>query len=88
MLDIEGCGYIKTVTDEFCYYIKDVGDYLQNYFDGQEGVPLNALWALLDEHPVFPSDGFKNDIKKELKQNYGASESKGKISFTHRGTIV
>lgn len=85
VLDFEGNGFFKTVTDEFCYYIKDIAEYLQTRFDGQDDVPLDDLWAVLDEHPVFPSDGFRNDIKNELKQNYGASVSRGKISFARRG---
>ena len=75
------------MTDEFCYYIKDIADYLQARFDGQADVPLDDLWAVLDEHPIFPSDGFRNDIKKELKQNHGASVSRGKISFVRRGAV-
>lgn len=85
VLDFEGNGFFKTVTDEFCYYIKDIAEYLQTRFDGQDDVPLDDLWAVLDEHPVFPSDGFRNVIKNELKQNYGASVSRGKISFARRG---
>lgn len=85
MLDFEGNGFLKTMTDEFCYYIKDIAEYLQCCFDGQTNVAFDDLWAVLDEHPIFPSDGFRNDIKKELKQNYNAVVSRGKISFVHRG---
>lgn len=85
MLDFEGNGYLKTMTDESCYYIKDIADYLQSHFDGQTDVPFDNLWVVLDEHPIFPSDGFRNEIKKELKQNFKASVSRGKISFAHRG---
>lgn len=87
MLDFEGNGFLKTATDEFCYYIKDIAEYLQTRFDGQTDVLLDDLWAVLDEHPVFPSDGFRNDIKKELKQNYNASVSRGKISFARIGAV-
>ena len=87
ILNFDGSGYFKTMTDEFCYYIKDIADYLQARFDGQADVPLDDLWAVLDEHPIFPSDGFRNDIKKELKQNHGASVSRGKISFVRRGAV-
>lgn len=85
MLDFEGNGFVKTMTDEFCYYIKDIAEYLQNRFNGQTDVPLDDLWAVLDEHPIFPSDGFKSQIKKELKQNYAAKETRGKMSFARRG---
>ncbi len=85
MLDFEGRGFVCTPTDEFCYYVKDIVEYLQNLFDGQTDVPLDDLWAVLDEHPIFPSDGFRNEIKNELKLNYNASVSRGKISFARRG---
>lgn len=79
-----GDGAHSTKTDEFCYYIKDVADYLQRYFDGKSNVPLAELWKVLDEHPVFPSDGFKQQIKNELKQTYDAKESHSTISFARR----
>ena len=80
-----GSGESKTVTDEDCYYIKDIADYVQSAFNGKKEVPLDIIWALLDEHPIFPYDGFRNEIKKELKQNYAAIEKKGLIDFQHRG---
>jgi hypothetical protein len=84
MFDLEGNGVFKTMTDEFCYYIKDIAEYLQSQFEGKVNVPFNDLWAVLDEHPIFPSDGFREEIKNELRQNYGASVSRCKISFASR----
>ena len=42
----------------------DLGSVLEN----EGNAAFDDLWAVLDEHPTFPSDGFRNDIKKELKQ--------------------
>ena len=42
----------------------DLGSVLEN----EGNVAFDDLWAVLDEHPIFPSDGFRNNIKKELKQ--------------------
>ena len=42
----------------------DLGSVLEN----EGNAAFDDLWAVLDEHPIFPSDGFRNDIKKELKQ--------------------
>ena len=83
--DFSGEGVSKTIADEDCYYIKDIADYVQCEFNGQKEVPLDKIWALLDEHPVFPYDGFRNEIKKELKQNYNAVEKRGLINFQIRG---
>ena len=81
VMDFEGHGCATTKTDEYCYYVKDIAKYLQTIFEGQQGVKLDEIWAVLDEHPIFPSDGFKPQIKKELSQNYGATISRESISF-------
>lgn len=65
-------------------YIKDIAEYLQKSFNGQSDVPMSDVWALLDNHPIFPSDGFRSQIKNELKQNHGASVSRSTISFVDR----
>jgi three-Cys-motif partner protein len=85
MLDLDGTGFTTTITDADCYYIKDIAQYLQKIFNGQQNVELNEVWAVLDEHPIFPSDGFKPAIKSELKQNFGAVISRDHISFSTRG---
>ena len=81
-------GEIKTVVDEDCYYIKDIAEYLQRIYAGQNDVPLKSLWSALDEHPVFPADGFKADIKKALKENHGAAVGRSTISFVGKKGIV
>lgn len=57
--------------DEYCYYIKDVADYIFNKYGERNGVNLNEVYNDLDVHPVFPTDGYKREIKKELKERYG-----------------
>lgn len=81
VMDFEGRGRATTKTDEYCYYVKDIAKYLQDIFEGQQDVKLDKIWSVLDEHPIFPSDGFKPQIKKELKQNYGTTISRESISF-------
>lgn len=84
MLDMDGGSSLTTHTDENCYYVKDIVDYIQNQFAGQADVPFSELWDLLDEHPVFPSDGYCKIIKSELKSLYGAKVSRSTISFSNR----
>lgn len=68
----ESGGLITTITDEDCFKIKDIAKYLQKEFRGRENVPLEEVWNLLVDHPVFPADGFKPQIKSDLVNNYGA----------------
>lgn len=84
MLDFEQDGTVTTMVDENCYYVKDIADYIQNNFRGQVNVPCDEIWAVLDRHPVFPYDGYRREIKIELKKSYGAIVGTRKISFTNR----
>jgi three-Cys-motif partner protein len=82
IFDFEGSGQLKTITDEYCYYVKDIVKYLHNEFKGRVDVPLSEVWRVLDEHPVFPSDGYKPEIKHGLNDTYNDKVSKHTITFT------
>ena len=71
-------------TDENCYSIYDIAAYLNKKFKGQENVPLNNIWKALEVHPIFPSDGYKKEIKNILKKDFGADIKKNNISFTRK----
>lgn len=73
-----------TITDENCYYIKDIAKYLQKHFKGRQNVKFSELWTLLDGHPIFPSDGFRIRIKNVLKQNYDSVIFNDRICFSNR----
>lgn len=82
LLDFDGNGPFSTKVDERCYYVKDIVDYVQHHFVGQENVPFDEIWALLDEHPVFPADGYRNEIKRGLVRDYGAKKTRTAITFS------
>jgi three-Cys-motif partner protein len=84
MLDMTGGGIITTKTDEYCYYPQDIVKYLHEKFKRQPNVPLDEVWGTLDEHPVFPSEGYKPQIKSMLKSTYDDIISKSSITFTDR----
>ena len=63
-------GTIGTETDESCFHVSDIERYIQQSFKGREHVPLGEIWDLLDDHPIFPSQGFRPKIKKDLVTNY------------------
>ena len=82
--DFDDVSICNVAVDEYCYNLHNVAEYIQKIFAGKQGVPLDEIWGVLDEHPIFPSDGFKKAIKEELKCYHGAIEKKGKINFTGR----
>ena len=73
-----------TRTDENCYYVPDIASYLQSVFRGRRDVPLNEIWSLLETHPVFPSDGFRPEIKRLLKVEHGAIIGRSSVTFSDR----
>lgn len=76
---------LTTDTDEECLTVADIAKYLQERFAGCKRVPLDDMWKVLDQHPIFPSEGYKIQIKKELREVYGADTSaQSYISFADR----
>ena len=72
MLDLEGSGEITTLTDESCFNVHDIVKYIQECFEGQSNVLLEDIYRPLESHPIFPSDGYRPQIKEALKSEYGA----------------
>ncbi|MBP1926685.1 three-Cys-motif partner protein [Sedimentibacter acidaminivorans] len=70
--------------DEYCYDVFNMAAYVQNNFKGQNDVSLEKIWELLDDHPVFPSEGYKKELKSILKKDYDAKVSTKSITFADR----
>ena len=82
VLDFDGTGIPQTTTDEGCYYIKDVAKYVYDKYNKLGTVLLEEIYNDPDQHPIFPSDGYKNDIKTELRNTYEVSfQRDGKVIF-------
>ena len=67
-----------------CYHISDIADYIVDTFKGRTTVPLEEIWQLLDEHPIFPTDSYKQDIKAALKQTRRCNVHKSTADFIAR----
>jgi len=76
ILDFDGGGVKPPESNDNYYDIFDIADFLNRRFHGQKDIPLDFLWEQLDEHPIFPSEGFKPEIKNVLKDYYGAKINK------------
>ena len=59
-------GEIAEEEDESCVHGIDIAKYRQRSFRGRKQVPLDEMWELLDNHPIFPSEGFRNEVKGNL----------------------
>ena len=71
---------MTTETDENCYYVQDIVKFIIGTFFGRMEVPLQEIWNAVDEHPIFPSDLYKNDIKDQLRSQ-GFKVHRSSIDF-------
>ena len=62
----------KVDTDESCYDITDIAAYINHKFRGEKLVPVSQIWEALKYHPIFPSDGFKKEIRRDLENIFHA----------------
>ena len=71
-LSFDFFGEITEEEDESCLHVIDIAKYLQRSFRGRKQVSLDEMWELLDNHPIFPSEGFRNEIKSDLTDFFDA----------------
>ncbi|MDD4279271.1 MAG: three-Cys-motif partner protein TcmP [Candidatus Sumerlaeales bacterium] len=71
-LSFEFSSGITMEKDESCLHVIDIAEYLCRSLKGRQRVSLDEMWKLLDEHPIFPSEGFRNEIKCELTSYFKA----------------
>lgn len=74
---------LSKAPDSDCYTVSDIARYIFKKYKNKNAVPFDEIYNDLDMHPVFPSDGYKNEIKSELK-NLGVKISGNTIAFPHR----
>ena len=84
-LSFDNPDIIDTITDEDCYYVKDIAKYVYEKYHAYKEVDWQVIRNDLDRHPVFPSKGYIRLIQKELKENYGVRFPKGQniAQFEH-----
>lgn len=84
MFDFLGEEQSTITEDKYCYTLDNIAQYLQRHFCGQTDVSKSDVWAYLENHPVFPSDGYARELCSILKESYGAKISRSTISFSDR----
>ena len=82
MFDFNGGVEITVQVDKKCYNVMDIIDYVHRQYKGKHDVPLSEIWMLLERHPVFPSEGYRKEIKLGLQSYYNDKVSKSTITFT------
>jgi len=86
VLNVENLRNDLTEADDTCFYVKDIAAYIQKNFNGKQGVALDEIWSILDLHPIFPSDGYKSEIKNALKEYFNVEIKKSRLYFEDRSS--
>ena len=72
---------IPQLKERQCYYVIDIADYIIENFKSRGMVSLDEVWNFVNEHPIFPTDGYKTEINKELKQRRHCKVSNSAVVF-------
>lgn len=67
--------------DTDCYSVNNIVEYIYKSLKGKGKVSLKEVWQLLDEHPIFPSEGYRTEIKTILNKEYGVEKHKDYLIF-------
>lgn len=70
-MSFDDLGTVATVTDESCFHVSDIAKYIQGCFVGKQNILLEDIWKPLSKHPVYPLEGYKKQIRQELKDTFG-----------------
>lgn len=82
-IDFENGG-LTTQVDEYCYNLNDIADYIESEFSGISDVTWDQVWDLLDQHPLFPSEGYKTEIKRRIKSSAKVTYNKSNKTLSFR----
>ncbi|TCL60588.1 three-Cys-motif partner protein [Kineothrix alysoides] len=72
-------GNIKQESKNGVYTIYDIAKYVYDKYQGRGEVQLKEIYAHLENHPIFPSDGYKMQIRNELKETFGVKFTKNSV---------
>lgn len=74
-------GKIKKETQQGVYTVYDIAKYVYERYKGQGEVSFKEIYNVLEEHPIFPSDGYKNYLRDTLKESFGVKIKKTSAVF-------
>ena len=56
---------------------------LRNTYRGE--VTWDEIYEHLEQHPIFPCDGYKTEIKNVLKDSFRTTNKRNRVIFRNRG---
>lgn len=87
-MDFENESIDYRETEENCFTVLDIAKYICTKFKSRKKVEKKTVYADLDKHPVFPSEGYKRNIEKALKDMYGVKVTKTEFIFNDNTAAI
>lgn len=79
--EIQQTLFPTTPEDKQCYTVSDIADYIVDNFKERKTVSFAEIWNFVDEHPIFPTEGYKNEIKDKLTLTGRCKVGRSTIDF-------
>ena len=78
-------GNVKKDVRPGVYTVYDIAKYIYNRYKDRGEVTWDEIYEHLEQHPIFPCDGYKPEIKNMLKDSFGTTNKRSSVIFKNRG---
>lgn len=78
-------GNVKNDVRPGVYTVYDIAKYIYNRYKDRGEVTWDEIYEHLEQHPIFPCDGYKPEIKNMLKDSFGTTNKRSSVIFKNRG---
>ena len=78
-------GNIKKDVRPGIYTVYDIAKYIYSKYTDRGKITWKEIYANLEQHPIFPCDGYKSEIKMILKDSFGTVNKRDSVIFKNRG---
>lgn len=78
-------GNLKQDVRPGVYTVYDIAKYIYNKYKDKGEVTWDEIYEHIEQHPIFPCDGYKSEIKITLKESFGTINKRNSVIFKNRG---
>lgn len=78
-------GNVKKDVRPGVYTVYDIAKYIYNNYKDRGEVTWDEIYEHLEQHPIFPCDGYKTEIKNVLKDSFRTTNKRNSVIFRNRG---
>lgn len=78
-------GNVKKDVRPGVYTVYDIAKYIYSRYKDRGEVTWDEIYEHLEQHPIFPCDGYKPEIKNMLKDSFGTTNKRSSVIFKNRG---